>query len=508
MQMRPRSLAARLPVRGAVVRSIGRRELIVLAGRAAAAALAAGPLGLAVSRPRSARATTPLDELRRAIAARDGSVLGPGDAAFRSARRDYNLRFDTVPQAIVRCRTVAGVQAAVQWANAHDVPVFVRAGGHAYEGTSVGDGLVIDVGPLAAIAVGASSARIGAGARLGACYQACAARGLALVAGTCGTVGNTGLTLGGGHGYLVRAFGLACDQVRSVQLVDAHGAAVTASAGENPDLFWALRGAGGGAFGVVTELEVALHPVNRVVTWSYSWTPRQAARVFAAWQALVPDLPDGAGTILKLDASAGRGVTGVECLGVYVPRPGETPTTARVQALLRPLTAGAAPARASVRARTFASTVPGAGSTGEPVRFKGKSDILTAPLAPPAIEAVVDALGRIETGAVAMIADAYRGAVGRVAADATAFVHRDALACIQWYTQWPSAGQTSARLDMMRSLYARVHPLFSGGAYVNYADADLPDGPRAYFGGHLARLQGLKRTLDPANRFRSNLLGV
>jgi len=491
-----------------VAGSIGRRELIALAGRAAAVALVTAPLGITVSRPRSARASTPLDELRRAIAARNGSVLGPGDIAFQHARRDYNLRVDTVPQAIVRCRTTAGVEAAVLWANTHDVPVFVRAGGHSYEGTSVGDGLVVDVGPLATIAVGARGARIGAGARLGACYQAAAARGLALVAGTCGSVGITGLTLGGGHGHLVRAFGLACDQVRSVKLVDARGATVTASASENADLFWALRGAGGGAFGIVTELEVALHPVTRVVTWSYSWLPRQAARVFAAWQAWIPELPDGASTVLKLDAAVGRGLTGVECLGTFVPRPGETPTTARVQALLRPLTATAAPTSTNVHARTFASTLPSANDTGQPVRFKGKSDILTAPLSPSAIETLVDAMGRIETGVVAMMADAYRGAVGRVATDATAFVHRDALACVQWYTQWPSAGQTASRLAMMRSLYARVHPLFSGAAYVNYCDADLPDGPRAYFGSHLERLQVLKRTLDPKNRFRSNFLGV
>src|SRR5262245_61047110 len=143
---------------------------MVLAGRAAAAALVAGPLGL--SRPRIARGSTPLDELRRAIAARDGSVLGPGDAGFQNARRDYNLRFDTVPQAIVRCRTVAGVQAAVQWANAHDVPVFVRAGGHSYEGTSGGDGLVTDVRPPAASAGATSSARTGARARPGGCHRA------------------------------------------------------------------------------------------------------------------------------------------------------------------------------------------------------------------------------------------------------------------------------------------------------------------------------------------------
>jgi FAD/FMN-containing dehydrogenase len=176
--------------------------------------------------------------------------------------------------------------------------------------------------------------------------------------------------------------------------------------------------------------------------------------------------------------------------------------------MLRPLIAAAAPASTRILERSFASTLPGARSTANPVRFKGKSDILTAPLAPAAIEAVVDALGRIETGGVAMILQAYGGAVGRIGSDATAFAHRDALACVQWWTMWANAGQTAARLAMMRSLYARVHPLFSGGAYVNYCDSDLTDGPRAYFAAHLDRLQQLKRGVDPANRFRSNLLGV
>jgi FAD/FMN-containing dehydrogenase len=482
----------------------------VYACRAATAAVAGGPL-LALTRGRPARAGTPIAELRGTIASAGGTVLTPDDSGFAFARRDFNLRIDVTPKAIVRCRSSLGVERAVAWAASHDVPLHVRAGGHSYEGTSLGEGLVIDVGPLDGIAVDerARTARIGAGARLGACYAASTARGLAPVAGRCGTVGLAGLTLGGGHGFLVRAFGLACDQLRAVRLVDARGRQITASERENAELFWALRGAGCSGFGVVTELEVALHPVTRVVTWSLGWPPRDAARVLGAWQDLVPCLPDGAGIFLQVDAVAGRGVVSAGCQGVYIPlRADEKPTADTVRALLRPLVGAVAPAAQTIREELFRATVPIGGKAAEPVRFKGKSDIVTTPLDPAAIDAVIDALQHLETGPVAMMLDGYGGAIARVGADATAFAHRDALACVQWYTQWRSPHETDARLAMMRSLHARVHPHFSGGANVNYCDGDLADGPRAYFGAHLERLEGLKKAVDPGNRFRSDTIGI
>jgi FAD/FMN-containing dehydrogenase len=490
--------------------SIRRREFLAYACRFATAAVAGGPL-LALTRVRPARAGTPIAALRRTIAAADGAVLTPDDSGFALARRDFNLRIDVVPKAIVRCRSSVAVERAVEWAATYDVPVHVRAGGHSYEGTSLGEGLVIDVGPLDDIAIDerTRTARIGAGARLGACYAASTARRLAPVAGRCGSVGMAGLTLGGGHGFLVRAFGLACDQLRAVRLVDARGKQITASEKEHAELFWALRGAGCSGFGVVTELEVALHPVTRVVTCWLAWPPRDAAHVLGAWQELVPRLPDGAGILLQLDALAGRGVVSTSCQGVYIPlRAKEKPTADTVRAMLRPLVGAVPPVAQTVREVRFPATVPIGGKAPEPVRFKGKSDILTTPLDPAAIDAVIDALQNVETGPVAMMLDGYGGAVARVGNDATAFAHRDALACVQWYTQWRSPNETDARLAMMRSLYARVHPHFSGGANVNYCDADLADGPRAYFGAHLERLQAIKRTVDPANRFRSGTIGI
>jgi FAD/FMN-containing dehydrogenase len=490
--------------------SIRRREFLAYACRFATAAVAGGPL-LALTRVRTARARTPIAELRRTIAAAEGAVLTPDDSGFALARRDFNLRIDVIPKAIVQCRSSRAVERAVEWAATYDVPVHVRAGGHSYEGTSLGEGLVIDVGPLDGIAIDerTRTARIGAGARLGACYAASTARGLAPVAGRCGSVGMAGLTLGGGHGFLVRAFGLACDQLRAVRLVDARGRQITASAKENAELFWALRGAGGSGFGVVTELEVALHPVTRVVTWWLAWPPRDAAQVLGAWQELVPRLPDGAGILLQLDAVAGRGVVSTSCQGVYIPlRAKEKPTADTVRAMLRPLVAAVSPVAQTVHAERFQATVPIGRKAPEPVLFKGKSDILTMPLGPAAIDAVIDALQHVETGPVAMMLDGYGGAIARVGNDATAFAHRDALACVQWYTQWRSPHETDARLAMMRALYARVHPHFSGGANVNYCDADLTDGPRAYFGAHLERLREVKKAVDPANRFRSGVIGI
>lgn len=492
-------------------RGLSRRELLGRAGRVAMATLASGPFPLPTTRAVRARASTPIDALRRAVAAADGAVLTPGDVGYAMARRDFNLRIDVMPKAIVRCRRPVAVERAVAWAATYDVPVHVRAGGHSYEGTSLGEGLVIDVGPLDHIAVDerTRSARIGAGARLGACYAASTARGLAPVAGRCASVGLAGLTLGGGHGFLVRAFGLACDQVRAVRLVDAGGKQITASSDENAELFWALRGAGCSGFGVVTELEVVLHPITRVVTWSLAWPPRDAARVLGAWQSLVPLLPDGAGSFLQLDAVAGRGVVSVRSNGMLAPlRADATPTASTARSLLRPLIGAVPPAAQSMREEPFRATAPLGEKLAEPVRFKGKSDILTTPLGPSAIDAVVDALAHLETGPVAMMLDGYGGAIARVPDDATAFAHRDALACVQWYTQWQSPGDTGSRLAMMRDLHARVHPHFSGGADVNYCDADLVDGLRAYFGAHLERLRMIKRTVDPANRFRSGVIGI
>ena len=168
-----------------------------------------------------------------------------GQSGYRQARELFNPRFDSIhPQAVAYCATAADAQRVVEFARNANVPLALRAGGHSYGGWSTGTGLVLDVSRLARVQVGGTTATVGAGARLIDVYDAVAARGMALAAGSCPTVGIAGLTLGGGMGVLTRAWGLTCDQLTGVDIVTADGRLATVDVQHDPDLFWACRGWG------------------------------------------------------------------------------------------------------------------------------------------------------------------------------------------------------------------------------------------------------------------------
>ena len=195
----------------------------------------------------------------------DGELIEADAASFVDARRLFNRRFDSIlPAAVAFPTCTADVSELLGFARRHDVPIAIRSGGHSYAGWSSGDDrLVIDVGRMNRITVHSQHAAIGAGARLGEVYSTLGERGVTISAGTCPSVGISGLTLGGGHGLLSRAFGLTCDNLIEATIVTADGAVRNCSADEEPDLFWALRGAGNGNFGVVTDLRLRTHPVSR-----------------------------------------------------------------------------------------------------------------------------------------------------------------------------------------------------------------------------------------------------
>src|SRR5437867_879418 len=179
-----------------------------------------------------------------------GGVIRPGDAPYDRARVLYNTRFDDLrPQAIARCASADDVRAAVAFAQRYKLPLAVRSGGHSYGGWSTGPGLVIDTGPLNGVNVRSGDVVVGAGARLVDVYAALAAAGVGIAAGSCPTVGIAGLTLGGGVGVLSRGWGLTCDILASADLDTADGRLLTCDQRREPELFWALRGAGAGSFG-------------------------------------------------------------------------------------------------------------------------------------------------------------------------------------------------------------------------------------------------------------------
>jgi FAD/FMN-containing dehydrogenase len=271
---------------------LDRRELLVRAGRVAVGTGAAVALPGWITVGGRSTVDARLVELAQLV---QGTVVTPQDAAYDSARRLYSPRYDDVrPGAIVFCETAQDVWRTVRWSRRHSIRVVPRSGGHSYAGYSTCKGVVVDVTRMNAVAVNqaAGTATIGAGARLVDVDQALFQQGVMVPAGSCPTVGIAGLTLGGGHGFSGRKYGLTCDNVRSLIIVTAAGQALLASQTQHPDLYWACRGGGAGQFGIVTSFVFNTHPASDVVTYRATWNWSDAAAVVAAWQAWAPTVPD------------------------------------------------------------------------------------------------------------------------------------------------------------------------------------------------------------------------
>lgn len=453
------------------------------------------------ARTRARAAADPIDDL--VIPPADGTVLRPGDAGFEEVL-PFNKRTTVRPLVVARCRTAQGVSLAVQWARAHDFPLCGRGGGHSYEGFSSCAGLVIDVRKMDAVVIDTANrtARIGAGCLLGDVAEKLFVKKLALPAGSCKPVGIAGLALGGGHGFSSRKFGLTCDHLRAAQMVDATGAVRTASATENPDLCWALRGGGGGNFGIVTEFTFQVQPVDRVITFRLVWPNNFPTSVLREWQKFALSAPDELSFVLVMSGSAGR-ITGIRCSGQYLPKTaGQTPTVSRLKTLLAPLLAIGSPTL-TTRSRSYLEAAQFFAGDGDPNRvfFKAKSDYSTGALTPAGVSTFISAL-RNSAVPISAIFEAYGGAINRLGEAETAFPHRGSTRfCLQYFLQWGSSAATTANVAAIRALYAAMRPHFPGFAYVNYLDLDLTDYAPAYYKGNLPRLQAVKQQYDPDNFF-------
>ena len=203
----------------------------------------------------------------------DALLLRPSDANYADYQAAFNLRTALKPQLRALCKTPKAVGVMVDWCRTNDLPFAVRCGGHSYEGFSQSANVVIDMRLMNTIAVDpkANTATVGAGASLGGLYRAITAHGLAFTGGSCPTVGISGHLLGGGYGYLARPYGLACDSLLSVDLVNSDGRQLRADAHQNTDLYWACRGGGGGSFGVATSITVRLKKVANVIVFRVAW---------------------------------------------------------------------------------------------------------------------------------------------------------------------------------------------------------------------------------------------
>ena len=493
---------------GAGSTAMARRTL----GAGAFVALTAGG-----SRPAAAADPAyPIDRLRGAVDAGDIAVLLPGQPDYRRYQRyaAANARVARQPAVRILIRTSAGAAAAVNWARDNSVPFAVRGGGHCYEDFSQSAEVVLDLRPMADVTIAAdrASVSVGGGALLGQVYAALAEIDRVVPAGSCPQVGAAGHVLGGGYGLFARKFGLACDSLIGAEIVDAQGRVLTVNDSVEPDLFWALRGAGGGSFGVVTRLDYRTSALEFGTRFTIDWGANgelgidDAIPVLRAWQAWAPTAPPEMGPILRIHER--RGNVNLHCFGIstnidkswvraQLARLADvtdgqigTPVTQSCGDLVRHFSGGSTLTADLDDTDFFARRY-----------YKGKSDVITQPITAAGARALLRAV--VDTGTVNAICDPYGGAIASVAADETAFPHRGGtLFTIQYYAEWENAAETADRLADLARVHAAMRPHASGGAYFNYCDIDLPDPANAYWGVNLPRLRAVKRAYDPANLFR------
>ncbi len=447
---------------------------------------------------------TPLPALPN-LPASDALLLQPNDADYAKYLPSINLRRQLRPALRAVCKTEHAVAVMVDWVRTNNLKFAVRCGGHSYEGFSQSTDVVIDVRGLKKITVDKPNGLVtaGSGVSLYELYQALAAQGLAVQAGSCPTVGLSGHLTGGGHGLLARSHGLTCDTLQQVTVIDSQARTLQASATSEPDLFWACRGGGGGSFGVATEFSIGVFALATVRVFGVSWilSPSHAARMFTAWQAWAPNAPGTITPIMKV-GPYGNGQVKLRCIGQSVG------TEAELRSQLAPLVALDTPSSAlSIRSMSFMDGINwfGGVTPGQPVEYasvymKAKSDYVLSPLGTTAVQAMMAAAAA--GSGVVMLCDAYGGKIADTAADASAFPRRAGTQfCIQYYAEWQKASDSPAHIAQVNNLYAAMRPHMPGASYVNYCDLDLPDYATAYWGGNLARLSAVKRQYDPDNLF-------
>jgi FAD/FMN-containing dehydrogenase len=371
--------------------------------------------------------------------------------------------------------------AALSYARSAGLPVVPRSGGHCLAGRSSTTGVVVDVSPMRQVTVESGLATVGAGVRLGALYDELGRHGVTLPAGCGPTVGVAGLVLGGGIGLLGRAYGLTCDRLRAAKVVLADGRIVDCSGTADADLFWALRGAGGGQFGIVTSFVFETVPAPVTTGFDLRWRYDDAAALVAAWQDWVPDAPDALTAVLRITTSE------VVVMGALLGDRADAET----------LLAGLA-ARAGVGLGAAAyTTVPyrelkrSLAQSEEPVLAIYRSEFFRRSI--PA-DTIAELLRMLPAGAELAFTP-MGGAYNRVPSGATAFVHREERFLLEHI-----APDESGALWMNRS-WETAHPYASGRVYPNFPDPALTDWASAYHGENYERLTRIKHAYDPDRTF-------
>ncbi len=439
-----------------------------------------------------------------------GELIGPGDPRYDAARTVFNVTVDRRPALIARCASPDDVVQSVNFARQEDLLVAIRGTGHNVAGFAVcDDGLVIDLSGMKGITIDAPArtVRVEAGCTWGEVNDALQPHGLAATGGFVSVTGVSGLTLGGGLGWLVRKHGLALDNLLSAEVVLADGRFVTASTRENKDLFWAIRG-GGGNFGVVTSFEFKVHPVATVLAGIVLHPAAAAPGAMRRWRDLEATAPEEStqGALLfhfPDDPSAPAPLRGAAILGMGGVYAGAVKEGEKV---LKPLREYGPPLADMFQpmpynaAQRMADFLWPAG-----LHSYWKSSYLTA-LSDAAIDVVVDFFARVPSRQTVIVLE-HNGdsAWDRVPDSATAFGHRTWPYNFVVTSAWSDPKDAKENIAWTRAFFDAMRPFAAPGAYVNYLGSDEGvDGIKVAYGAKLARLTALKTKFDPENLFRMN----
>jgi FAD/FMN-containing dehydrogenase len=445
-----------------------------------------------------------------------GTVVTPSNPEYEAARVLFNTRIRTRPVVICRCADTDDVVAAVRFAREADLPIAIRGGGHHACGFSlVDEGVVIDVGSMKRVSFdpGTATAVVepGCGWRdldrityvdFTTDGEAGLPHGYAAPGGECPTVSNAGYSLGGGYGLISRRYGLACDHIVEAEVVNADGRVLRAAEDENPDLLWALRGAGGGGFGVVSKLKYRLDAVPKTVFGGViAWPIEQAEAVLRAYRDLYVDSDDDRVALfmaLTTDPYP-EGPMVLVVYGLYVGPPAEAPERlAPLRSLGQPLFDAFGTTSYYDLQQTLGDEIV----YGLQSKWRG-GYFTDGGFSDDAFSCLVDGFQRSPSGFSMIRFDLLGGgAVARVPGDATAFAHRGSLFYASIISQWAQDSSADANLEWTDTLLADLQPFLNSEVYQNYADEDLADWAGAYYGANYPRLREVKQRYDPTDFFR------
>ena len=446
-----------------------------------------------------------IEQLREQVR---GAVISPDQEGYEEARRVYNAMIDRRPAIVVRAANAGDVMATVDFAREHGMDLAVRGGGHSVPGFGTCEGgVAIDLSGMRSVRVDPQSqrARAEGGATWGDLNAAGYPFGLATTGGIVSTTGVAGLTLGGGIGYLDRAFGLSCDNLVSADVVTADGRLVVASEDENPDLFWALRG-GGGNFGVVTSLEYRMHPVKDIYGGPMFYELEDAGDVLRMYRQFIADAPEQFG--------------GFPAYQIAPPLP-FIPEDRHGTTFLAFVACWAGPLDEGERVlKPFHDVAPVVAEHVGPMPYPALNSAFDA-LVPPglqhywkanfvreltdqAIEAHLQHGPKVPVVNSTMHIYPINGACHQVASDETAFAYRDATFATVIAGVWPDPADNEANTQWVRDYYDATAPHSEQGGYVNFMSGDDQGRIQTNYRGNYDRLVSVKRTYDPDNLFHLN----